>query len=572
MRAKVWLLTFVLAVNLLPDPATPDPSVIKVSSRLVEISVVVRDKTGAFVRDLKREDFVVRDNGTERSLAFFSPQMAAPVKAARTLVTADAKALSIRNRSSESSGPATVTLVLLDTLNSSSIAGTQQGKIALVKFLANFQANEPLGLYSLEGENLRVISDFTQDPSSLLEVAKHYTISRFGSFQAKPLPADMVQFSAQFEQVGAMLASQPPLPMRGGDLSAEHLRFESAKIIDLQTVREDPFLLGQRVTWTSQALQTLANHLSSIPGRKNLIWISGAFPEILGIKGGAALWSEVDSYAEEVQRITHALGNANISIYPIDSTGLITDPRFDADRGGQQALAELRQPQGYELAMRDASISTMEVMAHETGGRAYFNNNDVEGSIRKAMDDSTVSYLLGYYPAESDWDGKFHKLDVKIDRPGMDVRARKSYFAARADVPVDDKKWVEAAITSPLDSLGIGLSLTASSNPMNVGPQAIDLTVDARDLNLINKDGLWQDDFELIFTQFSADGHSLKVDLDSGTLKFSTERYNEVRAKGWSYHRNIDLQPGAASLRIVMHDKSTGAIGSITAPARAGKT
>ena len=572
MRPKVWFLTFVLAVNLFPAAPTPDQSVIKVNSRLVEISVVVRDKSGAFVRDLKREDFVVRDNGTERSLAFFSPQVAAAVSAAHTPVTTNTKALSIQNRSSESSSPATVTLVLFDTLNSSSIAGAQQGKIALMKFLTSFQGTEPLGLYSLEGETLRVISDFTQDPSSLIEVAKHYTLSRFGSFQANLLPADMAQFSTQFEQVGALLASRPPLPMRGGDLSAEHLRYEGAKVIDLQTVRQDPFLLGQHIIWTSQALQTLANHLSSIPGRKNLIWISGAFPEILGLKGGADLWSEVDSYAEEVQRITHALGNANISIYPIDSTGLIADPRFDADRGGQQAIAEIRQPQGYEIAMRDASISTMEVMARETGGRAYFNNNDVEGSIRKAVDDSAVSYLLGYYPAESDWDGKFHKLDVKIDRPGMDVRARKTYFAARTDVPIDDKKWVEAAITSPLDSLGIGLALTGTSNPLNAGPQAIDLTVDARDLNFSNKDGLWQDDFELIFTQFSADGHSLKVDLDSGALKFSTERYNEVRTKGWSYHRNIDLQPGAASLRIVMHDKSTGAIGSITAPVRVAKT
>jgi len=123
MRATVWFLTFVLATNLFPATPPPDPSVIKVNSRLVEVSVVVRDKSGAFVRDLKREDFVVRDNGTERSLAFFSPQVAAPVKAARLPVTTNAKTLNIQNRRTESSGPATVTLVLFDTLNSSSMEG-----------------------------------------------------------------------------------------------------------------------------------------------------------------------------------------------------------------------------------------------------------------------------------------------------------------------------------------------------------------------------------------------------------------------------------------------------------------
>ena len=82
---------------------------------------------------------------------------------------------------------------------------------------------------------------------------------------------------------------------------------------------------------------------------------------------------------------------------------------------------------------------TMEALAQRTGGKAYYNSNDLKNAIRGAIDDSKVTYVLGYYPAHNTWDGKFHELKVQVDRKGANVRRRLGYFAF-ADQPLTDKE------------------------------------------------------------------------------------------------------------------------------------
>jgi VWFA-related protein len=133
---------------------------------------------------------------------------------------------------------------------------------------------------------------------------------------------------------------------------------------------------------TMVALLAIADHAAGIPGRKNLVWLTASLPST-----GPA--------------IARLLNQANIAIYPVDARGLVAsfNPHF-----------------------RPIGLDVMQELADETGGRAFYNNNDISGAIRKAVDDSDVSYTLGFYLNSGSLDGQFHELKIRVDRPGLEVR------------------------------------------------------------------------------------------------------------------------------------------------------
>ena len=110
----------------------------------------------------------------------------------------------------------------------------------------------------------------------------------------------------------------------------------------------------------------------------------------------------------------------------------------------------------------------MDVIAERTGGKAFYNTNDIMGSVRKAVDDSEVSYTLGFYLSQDELDSKFHEVKVKVDRKGVDVRARKGFLAYKDEGTVAMTKakrdqLVQEAIRSPLDATGLTMAFPLES-------------------------------------------------------------------------------------------------------------
>ena len=134
---------------------------------------------------------------------------------------------------------------------------------------------------------------------------------------------------------------------------------------------------------------------------------------------------------------------ANIAVYPVDLRGLqAPDP-----------------PRGRRGSPPNPPPDVMIRLADETGGRAFYFNNDLAGSMRTAIADSEVSYTLGFYPSENAFDGKFHNLDVKVDRKDVEVRHRTGYFAVKDKAPDEKerKSIMSELLSSPLDASQIGL-------------------------------------------------------------------------------------------------------------------
>ena len=211
-----------------------------------------------------------------------------------------------------------------------------------------------------------------------------------------------------------LAASETAVPefARTGDAAFDA---ETAAWLQQTTQAVSNEYLRRRAELTSAALEAVANHLAAIRGRKNLIWVSSGFPLVIDdrLMGPQA-------QTREVSRSTRAINNANVAVYPVDARGLI---------GAFISTPDAKTPVFATLDNTRPNIDTMQEIAAATGGRAFFNTNAIGDAIGRAIDDSRVTYVLGYAPALAKPDGKFHDIEVKVNRSGLDVRHRKGYLA-----------------------------------------------------------------------------------------------------------------------------------------------
>jgi VWFA-related protein len=511
----------------------PDPT-LRATSRLVQLNVLVHDGKGALVRDLTKEDFVVLDEGRQRQLAIFH---IADERATPTLV-AVSHPLSVNNRSSaQTERPAAATVLLVDSLNMRSTDDLLYVKRELPKFLKNLQPGDPVAVYSLVGPTVRVIHEFSDDTESLIRAAKRG-------------PSAVSQWL------------QSPAGI-GMESAAKRLKAE----------------------WTLAALESIALHLADIPGRKTLVWISSAFSIAFGFThtedfaGGAssstkgasiagAQTGDLDSYHDRLKRLARILNSVDLAIYPVDPRGLTTDDRYKATAVSGSVPSQLAVPPRFQSVGENSlgEFATMDLIASETGGRAYYNANALGDSIQRAVEDSRVTYVLGIYPDEASWDGTNHKLEVRVNRPGVEVRSRRSYFASDAHMESKPEREaaLKAAAATALNGTAIGVTVNVASNPLKPGSQQIEVSVDPHDVRFENKDGKWRADFDLIVTQQAPDGRRLPGERSQCVV--DRETYAESQNKGLSFLRNIAIQPEAASLRVLVRDSANGAVGSLAVP------
>jgi VWFA-related protein len=525
-------------------PAKEETPVLRVATRLVQVNVIVQDKKGEPVADLTRDDFVLLEQGKEQPIRIFSVESSRSLPTRAEPLPAD----TFSNRLEHRTGvPTSVTVILLDGLNTR-FEDQAYAKDQIIKFLKQLQPQDRVALYTL-GRELRILHDFTNDAQALLRSLGRYK----GRISTE------------------LTASEPPEPDTGPSPLDDWLSEAGREIREAaQRMREGEqriadFYTINRAQQTLKALEAIANHLSRIPGRKNLIWVSGSFPFSIGLDapyGPDSAPRERRTFSLETERTARALSSANLAIYPVDARGLVGLPTFSAER---------RTP-GNTMSMMSSlrrTHDTMNILAERTGGQAFYNTNNINGAIRRSIEDSRVTYVLGYYPTHGKWDGKFHEITVKVKRPGLRIRHRRGYFAF-AEHPIDDKERQAAlrdAVWSPLDATALGVLVHIGTVKIQ-GTDQLEVTIyiDPRDITLAEKNGRWTGALDFLFLQRNAEGRELTGINDRADLQLKRETYEQVVKNGMKLTRHLELKPNAYQLRIVVRDQSTGALGSVNIP------
>jgi VWFA-related protein len=323
--------------------------------------------------------------------------------------------------------PGAVTVVLFDSLNTS-FQDQAHVQEQVIKFLKSLKPQDHVAIYALTTKLLR-LHEFTQDASALVNAARQFQpLPRAASNpQYFDLPAGNQEWRAFQSSVGEARASQ----------AEERLDY--------------------RARTTTEAFTRIVNRVAAIPGRKNLVWVSGSFP--LWISMGSV--NVRDSRIQELTKgAGRALNRANMAIYPVDTTGVMVDTSMAAYNTG------FRNPNGFgdnlfsEMLFMEDKHATERMLADITGGQAFYDNNDIVAGVRKAFDDARYAYTIGFYPNHGQWDGKYRWISIHTKVKGAQLCYRAGYYAEAQRVNSNEARTIAAmqeAAMSPLDSTGLGM-------------------------------------------------------------------------------------------------------------------
>ena len=485
------------------------------ATRLIEVSVVVTRRDQTPITDLTADDFRVFDEGKPQKVELFSIE-----HGARVLPTSARPTQAPREFSNEIGTTGSVTIILFDQLNTSD-GVHMYARQHLVRFLEQITPDDRVGLYLLDGMGVvRVVHDFTSDNGALVRA-----ISGLRGMPSLPLAAEADAARLQSE-LGALLEDGER--DSGSREMQTHFR-------------------GNGAVWTMDALESVGHHLAGIRSRKNLIWVSAAFPLNLFARVGR-------SPVLEINRAARSLSDANVALYAVDARGLI--PTFTGIPGRQTVTT---------LSMVQANQDILLSVAEKTGGRAFLNTNDIHGAIRRAADDGRTSYVLGFYPTDDRADGRFHRLTVKVNRPGVEVRHREGYFAPATAKQMNAQRTdaLNAAVVSPIDASGINLRARIDPVAGRPAEYRMSLTVQSAAIGLERRDGESRGAVDVIVAQVRADGAEGRSLDKRVEIRVRDERLPQFQREGVSLDHGFTLDATAARLRIVVRDVRTGVVGAI---------
>jgi hypothetical protein len=279
---------------------------------------------------------------------------------------------------------------------------------------------------------------------------------------------------------------------------------------------------------------------------------------------------EQRSFAPELEYAAEVLDQAGIAVYPVDARGLISAMPYSA-ANRSPAIRPGRQSQPPAFGPDENEFFTMSLLADRTGGKAFYNNNNLVGAMRTAIADGESSYMVGFYPAHGKWDGKFHELKIKVRAHGNEVRYRKGYFAFPEPTGEkkqrEEKEALDAAIWSPVESTAIGLEVNVQGPPTAADRTlTLSLGMDIKELLLEEKEGKWRGNIELSFLQMGKDRKTLDEDRKLFTLNVDGAKYKSLQENGLFIVRHLPILPAANTVRIVVRDRGTSAIGTVTVP------
>jgi VWFA-related protein len=548
-------------------------------TRLVIADVIVTDRSGQRVGGLSQDDFTILENGKPQKISVFTVESrhSGPASQGPALPQ---NVYTNRPEYDMPTGPPTV--MLLDGLNTP-VADQGYARYKMLTYLdSQIQPGQPIAVYTLAG-SLRLLQGFTDNLALLKAAVEHFTPQTSVEMQIEDVKKSLPSLHATGDT-----------GVHGGGSGPDNLRRILSRMSEF-TGEQTRYAIGVRVERTIAALEVLSKRMAGYPGRKNLIWVSAGFPmeitsQIVQLTTDRDVVAEgttatdpgvrvEKSYEESLRRLGAELSDAQMAVYSVDARGLVGSGTADASRQGTNAAGFLQTGSEYgaEVARSSGSVEstqdTLLTLAAETGGLTFKNQNDISGAVASSLADGSSYYLLGYYPESKQWDGKFRKIQVKINKPGVEVRHRTGYFAKDPMGWGKNKEKNDPELNSAMN-MGAPQSTMVIFDSRVVPPAAsskmqvpVEFLVNPRSLTGEQmKDGGLHYSLEFHVAAYSADG-KLVAHKDTGMdAPVKADRVPTFLQQGIPFKTEIELGPGQYWLRLAVRDGRTGYIGSTEIP------
>ncbi|HEX8476573.1 MAG TPA: VWA domain-containing protein [Pyrinomonadaceae bacterium] len=581
-----------------PQPAAPtsQEDVVRVATNLVQVDVVVTDKNGQQVTDLRPEDFEISENGKRQTVTHFSYVAAAePQTMTATNTDASTNAASPSASKSKNNVPVqparlrreqvrrTIALVVDDLgLSFESIGFVRK---ALKKFVDEQMQPNDLVAILRTSSGAGALQQFTSDKarlSSIVERIKWYPNGRNNATTSPFAPAQAI---------------------------AEQFSYGPEMLEEVETNRAGIYAAG-----TLNSMGSIVHGLGELPGRKSLVFISEAF-RLFSAQG------RNERLLDAMRRLTDRANAASVSIYTMDASGLQTfagtaedrakgidfvfdkgilatlggvtatppgvlgAPRVDTSLSAQaerDSGAAFRRLNAMMDNRRDQQIETHTVMSYlaaRTGGISMQNRNDLGAAMQRIMDDQRGYYLVGYRPDDASLDPatgrpRLRNLSVKVKRSGVTARTRASYSGFtdedRRAKPRTREEQLMLALVSPFASGDVRLRLTSmfGTEPASTAPYVRSLVhIDARDLSFKEEaNGARTTELDMVALAFGDNGQVVDQLSYPQTVRVeNNEAHQRLLQSGLFYILNFPIpKAGAYQMRVAVRDASSERIGAAT--------
>ena len=502
---------------------------IRATTELVLVNVVAREKKGNVVRDLRREDFTVLEDGQKQQISSFDFENidelamagqttptatgseeggAAPAGA---VAAADKPAVDARDRR----------LILL-FFDFSAMEADQIDRAvdAAKKYVnAKMQQADMIAIVSLS-TNMRLDLDFSDDKTKILSVLNAYNSD-----------------SGQGFANGAEGASEG---------AAETSGAFTADDTDFNTFSADRKLL---------ALQSLVQAVGKLSQKKSLIYFSNGISQS-GVDNQSAL-----------RAATAAAVKANVAIYPLDVRGLQALPG-----GGEAQNASLHGQSAYsgasvlnDLNSNAATQETLSTLAADTGGRAFFDSNDFSGVFSQVQKDTSAYYILGYTSSNHSKDGRFRHIKVVLNRTDLKLEYRSGYYAGRDFVHsnrTDREQQLQDELASELPATDVAVYAGTAYFRRDDSHYllAVSIVVPGSQIPFVQQKD--KDNATLDIAGVVLEGGKYQVGQLRDTVKLAVDATQQVRRKNVQYNTSFVLAPGSYHLKFVVRENTTGRMGT----------
>lgn len=563
-------------------PATQDQDeVLRVRSNEVKLDVVVKDKKGRPIKDLKEGDFEVYEDGSPQHIQSFS--FVATEQGAGGNADRKDDQGNVAQQTATAAPPRTttpgITALVFDRLspdarNLARKAGTAYAQEGMANgdFTAVFGIDQSLRTYQLFTDNQELVKQ-------AIERATGASTSTYASSAAKvrDMADRSVALSQQQSSSEAAAAAAGAARDGAGASAAGQASGQAAaeqKFIEMETSMAEQFEILERDQQgyaTINSLLAVIGPMRRLPGRKTLIFFSE------GLSLPPAVQAKFPS-------VISAANRANVAIYAIDAAGLrIESGTLEAARE-INSLAQRRMQQSSrpgdtgtngpymraleknETLLRLDPQGGLGVLARETGGFLIHDTNDLAAGVRRINDDMHGYYMITYVPSNNDYNGRFRQINVKLNHASYEVQARKGYYALESvgQLPVLDYE---------APALAAAQNGRAAANPFPFGAAALSFPAPNRTgLALVlaeaplsaftfahnNDKKTYSADFSIVALIKDRSGQTVQKLSQHYPLSGPVDNMEAARKGQLLFYRETQLPPGSYTVQLAAYDASTG--------------
>jgi VWFA-related protein len=542
---------------------------IGVEAELVELDVVVTDGKDYPLADLGPEDFEVLEEGRPQPITHFAPGfMPRPGSAAPAAGQAPQPAAF-----PDESAPRVRHLVLavddyhLEPEDLSSV------RAALLRFIDGQLAAGDQAVVVAASGSLGALQQFTTD-REVLRRAVGRLRAQNRSFRPPIEVPRMSDYQAELIESGDREAL---------DLAVREIIVEDPGRIESRTkVEALPVLAERRARTLARQIVSTTSHVTKLTLSSLERLVRGLLPlrgrKVVALfSSGFFLGPERQSTRRDLEVIADAAARSGVVLYTIDARGLVATPAIGDARvgGGYDIISNPGGRERIDLRGLEAARDALNALALDTGGLPFFNRNDLEGSLKRVLEDSATYYRLGFEPRDSPRDGRFHKIEVRVrGRSGVRVRTASGYFAGgvasaggskpAAGTEESASRLLRTALDSSYPLRALPVDLTADFVGTNAGDVVVATAcLDASRLQFEpTGEGHESAAFDLVGVVVDEEGKAVSELSDRVELRLTPEAKERALRNGLTYRKTLAVRPGLLQARVAVRADRSGLLGS----------